>query len=673
MNPPAKRASAVGIRPLLPRTYGTFFGRFARPTAIQEAAVPFVLAGRDVLLCAPTASGKTEAYAAPIVERLLGSPRGSFAGLVVSPTRALANDLKRRLEVRMDQLGVAFGRYTGEHKDRVAGRLPEIAVATPEALDALLARQPHVLRGIRTVVMDEVHVLDGTPRGDQLRILLYRLEGAAESPPQRLAASATVSVPEDLVGRYLRGAEVISAAGRRRIRARQFEGRGPAEVARHLDLLAGEGYRKVLLFCNARNAVERYAAGLRGCTRFGNAVFAHHGSLAQAERERTERRFLEAPAAVAVATLTLELGIDIGTVDYVLLLGPPPGVASALQRIGRGSRRRGETAMGYAWETEGERRFLELLLKRAAVGDLLEDPYGFRPGVLVQQALVLAGAGTYVTKEALTRVLPRELRALLPAEAPGDVLDAMAERGLLEPPRGGRHVLAGGWEKRYEAGRLHGNIDDKGGMEVIDRLTGDVVGEVAPRGPADPSTLELSGRGRRAVRESEGRLLTDATRHAEPARFRPRGVPALGFRLARAFAEDLGAPPGVLLQRRVGSDVVLLHGLGATGALLLRDLLTARGEGSRVRRASPMVIVLSQPLADLPRPKEAQLARWVGEREEDLARLHAMGPYHATLPAAIRRHAVRSACHVDGPAALLREAPLETDLTTEVPGFWAGL
>ena len=354
---PSERPPVPAIRPLLPRTYGTFFGRFARPTPIQDAAVPFVLAGRDVLLCAPTASGKTEAYAAPVVERLLGSPRGSphglksgsFAALVVSPTRALANDLKRRLEVRMDQLGVAFGRWTGEHKERVDGRLPEIAVATPEALDALLARRPHVLRGVRTVVVDEVHVLDGTPRGDQLRVLLHRLEGAAANPPQRLAASATVSSPEALAARYLRDAEVVTATGRRQIRARSFEGRHPTEVARHVDLLADAGYRKVLLFCNARNAVERYAAGLRGRTRFGDAVFAHHGSLAKAERERTERRFLEAPAAVAVATLTLELGIDIGTVDYVLLLG-------AWRARSSGSGGGAAAAARRRWATRGRRR-----------------------------------------------------------------------------------------------------------------------------------------------------------------------------------------------------------------------------------------------------------------------------------------------------------------------------
>src|SRR5690606_26195628 len=151
-----------------------FLGRFPRATEVQELAIPHVLVGRDVLISAPTASGKTEAYAAPAVERIGATRQGSPALLLVSPTRALANDLKRRLEGPLFDVKVPFGRYTGEHKERVDGALPEVVVTTPEALDSLLARRAKLLSGVRTVVLDEIHVLDGSGRGDQLRVLLQR-------------------------------------------------------------------------------------------------------------------------------------------------------------------------------------------------------------------------------------------------------------------------------------------------------------------------------------------------------------------------------------------------------------------------------------------------------------------------------------------------------------------
>jgi len=105
------------VRDLLPRTFPAFLGRFPRLTAIQEEGVPAILAGRDVLLAAPTATGKTEAYAAPLAEHILEGERAPFSVLIVSPTRALANDLKRRLEERMAHVGVTFGATPGSTRN----------------------------------------------------------------------------------------------------------------------------------------------------------------------------------------------------------------------------------------------------------------------------------------------------------------------------------------------------------------------------------------------------------------------------------------------------------------------------------------------------------------------------------------------------------------------------
>ncbi len=115
----------VDWREILPRSYGAFFTGFRRLSPVQIQGIPPILAGRSVLLSAPTASGKTEAFAAPAAEIVLDAPRrGGLLVLIVSPTRALANDLKRRLEARYAELHIPFGRRTGEHKETVGGRLP---------------------------------------------------------------------------------------------------------------------------------------------------------------------------------------------------------------------------------------------------------------------------------------------------------------------------------------------------------------------------------------------------------------------------------------------------------------------------------------------------------------------------------------------------------------------
>ncbi len=664
--------AASAIHSLLPRTFSAFFGRFTALTPVQEQGIPPILDGRDALLMAPSAAGKTEAYLAPLAERLIaGKERGALDTLVVSPTRALANDLRRRMEGPLSSLAVGLGRYTGEHKERAEERLREVTIATPEALDSLIARRARLLGSLRAIVLDEIHLLDGTPRGDQLRILLYRLESVVRAPLQRIAASATVANAIGLAGRYLKDAALIEVRGTRPIRARAFEGSDPAKLAAHVTDLAQHGFRKILVFCNTRNDVERVASGLLGRTSFLDAVFPHHGSLSRASRERTERRFLEAPAAVAVATLTLELGIDIGTVDYVLLVSPPPGVDSLLQRIGRGNRRTGIARVGYVYDTEGERLLYRVLLERAVQGDLCAAPYAFRPSVLVQQALVLAGSHGYVTTGTLDRIIPPALRSELPADTAPLILERLESAGFLERAPGGRYVLTERAERRYAAGRLHGNIQSLEGVDVVDRLTGDVVGAIAPG--AEPAAVRLGGRGRRAVAVRERAILTDVTAGGGPARFIPRGIPAVSFALARALASELGAGAQEVLQGHIGNVHVVVHGLGTAGGALFAHFVAEAVGQARLRRVTPFTLVLTAPLADLPRPRPEEVARVVGERERRLAVLCGMGPYHRHLPTELRRVALQRAADLDGVARFLGQAALVTAPGAEAPPVWLEL
>ncbi len=642
------------LRTCLPRTFGAFLGRFPRPTAIQTQAVPAILEGRDVLLCAPTAGGKTEAFAAPCAERLLAQPRPPSAGanpgdagarrgagrgseleesvewLLVSPTRALANDLHRRLEARMHTVGLSLGRYTGERKERSATRWPRALICTPESLDSLLSRRAHVLAQVRQVVIDEVHVLDGTVRGDQLRVLLHRLARAVEGDLQRIAASATLGHAAEVGRRYLVDPWLCEAQGERKVKAKSFAGTAPKAMAKHLTELARGGLRKVLIFVPSRRDVDELAQALHGKTPFGPMVFAHHGSLSQAVRERTERQFHDAPAAVAVATQTLELGIDIGTVDYVLLSSPPANVASLMQRIGRGGRRGEVIRFGYAWRNSGEEFRFRVMARAGVRGDLLVEPYGFRASVLVQQAACIAGGAGYVSLARLRACLPPTLADRFPDRDLVDLLRRMVESEALEPGREGRFVLSPEWEQRYDRGTLHSNLADPGGKDVVDRLTGEVVARIGQR-PDGARTVQLGGAGRRVVSESERRVLTDAGGSGAGVRYVSQGSPLTSFALGRALATELGAPANGLLVLRGEGPLWLVHGLGTMGGLLLAAYLAEIGV---LVTDQPTAVTLRIPRAPDPwvPPEPSFVSDFVRRHKARLVRLGQLGPFHRLLP-----------------------------------------
>ena len=650
-------AESDNLRRRLAASFSTFFGRFDALSPVQRQAIPAILDGADVLITAPTASGKTEAFAAPAAEAILRGKRGGARTIFVSPTRALANDLKRRLEVRLDDLTVGFGRYTGEHKERIAGRLAEIVVTTPEALDSLLARRADSLRRVRLVVLDEIHVVDGTPRGDQLRVLLHRLQLATGPRPQRVVVSATVENPEATALRYLQQPRIVAVEGIRTIRAKAFHGRTPPRMAEHLRALTQYGFRKILVFANRRADVEDYATRLKGHCVFGDQVYPHHGSLSRPVRERTEQHFLKAPAAVAFATMTLELGIDIGSVDYVLLSGPPADVSSLLQRIGRGARRTDASRMGYVVANAGEQFLCRALLESAARGQLLGGPYALRPGIVVQQALVIAGSGEWIDEARLAAAVPADLWEAMAPVGPRELLDALVTAKLLESPRSGRYVLAEATDQRWQQGTLHSNIGDALASEVVDRLTGDVVGYVEI---LEDRQLNLGGGARKVVRSEPGRILTDRVGRGKTPQFAPKGKPCCGLAQARAVVERLGLAGDEIRQVPHTGSTLLVHGLGTVGALMLTRTLKDQHGAASVSRSSPYVIHLTRPIDDIPRPSDRAVVDFVNAHEKQLARLLAMGPWHRDLPKELRRQSTLQASGLERVRALLAQAKLTT-------------
>ena len=330
---------------LIPRSFDALLGRFPQLLPVQRKAIPPLAEGRNVLLAAPTAGGKTEAALAPMLHRILEEAGRDVEGpalLYIVPTRALVNDVHRRLQAPMQRLGLVLGRKTGDHAS-LPKQFPQLLITTPESLDSMLTRIPRRLLPLRALVLDELHALDGTPRGDQLAALVTRLRrvlasrsGAHGSELQIAMLSATIDRPKELAARYAADCVLVKDRGVREMRARLAEspfGENPAPKL--AALIEPEHGGKVLVFANSRGDVEWGASKLRGLLPFGERVYAHHGSLAKSERERVERDFAHAKTACCFSTSTLELGIDIGDIDHVVLYGVPPDLPSFLQRVGR--------------------------------------------------------------------------------------------------------------------------------------------------------------------------------------------------------------------------------------------------------------------------------------------------------------------------------------------------
>jgi ATP-dependent Lhr-like helicase len=341
---------------------------WSRLRDLQEAAVEPLLAGEDVLLLAPTAGGKTEAAAFPLLSAMATQDWRGTSLLYVCPLKALLNNLLPRLERYADWLGRRVALWHGDvatpARRRILAERPDVLLTTPESLEAMLvsANVDHAmfLGGLRAIVVDEVHAFAGDDRGWHLLAVLERLNHLIGRPVQRVGLSATVGNPEQLLA-WLQG----SGAGQRAARvvaphlASVVEtvpggpapavpsGPPPGEV--ELDyvgslpnaakvIAALHRGEKRLVFCESRKAVEELGQLLRG---EGATTFLSHASLSLDDRRRSEAAFAEARDCVIVSTSTLELGIDVGDLDRVIQIDAPRTVAAFLQRVGRTGRRPG--------------------------------------------------------------------------------------------------------------------------------------------------------------------------------------------------------------------------------------------------------------------------------------------------------------------------------------------
>ncbi|QVL48765.1 MAG: DEAD/DEAH box helicase [Thiocapsa sp.] len=322
--------------------------RSLRP--LQESAIEPILRGEHAILLAPTAGGKTEAAAFPVLSRMLSERWEGLGVLYICPIKALLNNLEPRLAYYAGLLGRRVALWHGDvgpgRKARLVADPPDILLTTPESLEVMLIskRIDHrrLFANLRCVIIDEVHAFAGDDRGWHLMYVLERLGHIAGRELQRLGLSATVGNPEQLCDWLAAG----FAQPRSVIDPRTDAGAAP-QIAldwvgnlRNAALIISRLHRgeKRLVFCDSRARVEELAIALRG---LGVSTYVSHSCLSLEERHAAEAAFSQGQDCVIVATSTLELGIDVGDLDRVIQIDAPGTVASFLQRIGRTGRRAG--------------------------------------------------------------------------------------------------------------------------------------------------------------------------------------------------------------------------------------------------------------------------------------------------------------------------------------------
>ena len=310
---------------------------------IQSKAVVPIYNGQNALLVSATASGKTEAAAIPIVARLMEDKQKSVC-LYIAPTRALLNNLLSRLENPLHQMGMEIAIRTGDRPLKTYTKLLPFILTTPESLDVLLCKNYSFLKNVKFAICDEIHQLLGTPRGAQLLFLLERLKllQTGQSPfLQRVALSATLGNPRE-VGNWFtaedKPAKIIITSAKRTIPSR-FCWVDRRQTIR--DIVSTCKTKKILIFVNSRRVCDDLFLELNGLLPY--RTFIHYSTLNRQQREHVESQFKSSAYAICIATSTLELGIDIGSIETVILYEPPQSTINFLQRIGRGGRRSSES------------------------------------------------------------------------------------------------------------------------------------------------------------------------------------------------------------------------------------------------------------------------------------------------------------------------------------------
>ncbi len=481
----------------------TWFGAaFAAPTPAQVGAWDAIGAGRHALVVAPTGSGKTLSAFLWSLDRLLSTPppedkRHRCRVLYISPLKALGVDVERNLRAPLtgirhtaDRLGspvpeVSVGVRSGDtpaaDRRKLQTTPPDILITTPESLFLMLTSQAREsLRGVETVIVDEVHAVAGTKRGAHLAVSLERLDALLAKPAQRIGLSATVR-PLDEVARFLGGTAPVQIVAPPSAKEWDLKVVVPVEdmtapggeydedgddpqrtqsiwphvEERVVDLI--EQHRSTIVFANSRRLAERLTARLNeiAADRAGVALEsggeapaqvmaqsgqsygadsvvakAHHGSVSKEQRALIEDDLKRGRLPCVVATSSLELGIDMGAVDLVIQIESPPSVASALQRVGRAGHQVGEVSRGVLFpKHRGDLAQTAVAVERMRTGAIESLRVPTNPlDVLAQQVVATTALEAWQVDDLFELVKRSAPFAQLPRSAYDATLDLLSGR-----------------------------------------------------------------------------------------------------------------------------------------------------------------------------------------------------------------------------------------------------
>jgi ATP-dependent Lhr-like helicase len=481
----ARNSSVTGDDPrdgFSPATRAWFDGAFAEPTQAQAGAWRAIGKGEDTLVVAPTGSGKTLAAFLWAIDKLAASPpadpKRRTRVLYISPLKALAVDIERNLRAPLTGIGhaahrlgldepdiavaVRTGDTAAEERRKLAAKPPDILITTPESLFLLLTSQAReTLRGVETVIVDEVHAVAGNKRGAHLALSLERLDALrGDAPPaQRVGLSATVR-PVEEVATFLGGTRAVTVVQPPSPKRIELQVVVPVEDMTELDTRPGRGtggddeenpaprrsiwphveervldlieqHKSTIVFANSRRLAERLCGRLNelaaerseaadeaklartrppaelmaqagtGTGAPAEVARAHHGSVSRQERAEIEEALKAGRLPAVVATSSLELGIDMGAVDLVVQVEAPPSVASGLQRVGRAGHNVGDVSRGIIFpKYQGDLVQSAVVAERMRAGAIEELKIPHNPlDVLAQQIVAMTAVDDWLVDE----------------------------------------------------------------------------------------------------------------------------------------------------------------------------------------------------------------------------------------------------------------------------------
>ena len=362
----------------------TKFG-FSKLTEIQKQASPFILQKKDCLVIAPTGSGKTECSVIPIFSILKNSKKqGKIKALYVTPLRALNRDVFRRITKYAQENGLSIeirhGDTTQKDRRKINENPPDILITTPETLVILLtqAKMLDALSDLEWIIIDEVHELLSSERGAQLSLSIERLEFNSKYTLTKIGLSATVGNFKE-AGKFVVGTkrkcEIIRDISVRKydVEIKYVEGTISDVAEKIIEyVLQLESDSPILLFTNTRGEAEFLASILKDKSSI--PIELHHGSLSKEVREETESTLREGKRSIVVCTSSLELGLDIGSVELVIHYGSPRQVSKFVQRIGRSRHNRDASAKGLIITNNSDDEFETIaILDRIKEGSIEEQ------------------------------------------------------------------------------------------------------------------------------------------------------------------------------------------------------------------------------------------------------------------------------------------------------------